>query len=92
MRDGRAAFAPQLKRAQEETVAFTRAEATETDYHLCSSRLPHQFIRTEQQRRFLTAVPTDELYGEEDQTPEAELADLVPIYWKGDFGIHHKAA
>ena len=38
MRDGRAASAPQLKRAQEETVALTRAETTETDYHLCSNR------------------------------------------------------
>ena len=79
MRDGRAASAPQLKRAQEETVELPRAETAETDYHLCSNRLPHQFSRAEQQRRLLTAVPTDELYGEEDQTPEAELADPLPL-------------
>ena len=79
MRSGRVTSAPQLKRAQEETVALTRAETTEADYHLCSNRLPHQFSRAEQQRRFPTAVPAEELYGEEDQTPEAELADPVLI-------------
>ena len=60
-------------------MVLTQAETTETDDHLCRNRLPHQFSRAEQQRRFPTAVPAEELYGEEDQTPEAELADPMPL-------------
>ena len=55
------------------------ALTTETYYHLCSNRLPHQFSRAEQQRRFPTAAPAEKLYGEADQTPAAELADPVPL-------------
>ena len=79
MRDGRATSAPLLKRAQGETVALAQTETTTTDYHICSNKLPHQFSREERQKRFMTAVPTDEPYGETDQTPEAELADPVPL-------------
>ena len=78
MRDGRATSAPLLKRAQGESVALAQTETTTTDYHICSNKLPHQFNKEERRRRFETAVPTDEPYGETDQTPEAELADPIP--------------
>ena len=44
--------------------------------------LPHQFGRAEQQRRFPTAVPAEEVHDEEDQTSEAELADQMPLLEK----------
>ena len=60
-------------------MALTRPETAEADYHLCSNRLPNRFGWAAQQRPLPTAVPAEELYGEEDQTPEAELADPMPL-------------
>ena len=76
MRGERAALAPLLKRAQGDTVALAQTETPTTDYHLYSNKLPHQFSREEQLKRFLTAIPAEEPYGETD---EAELADPVPL-------------
>ena len=44
----------------------------------CSNRLPHQFNPKEVRRCFPAATAAEELSGEEDQNPEAELADPVP--------------
>ena len=65
-----------------------RAETPDGDYHLCANKLPHQFGTAEQQRRFPTATSAEKLYrnGEEDQTPEAELADPMPVLEKRQGG------
>ena len=60
-------------------MALAQTQTTTTDYHICCNRLPHQFNDEERRQRFETAVPTDEPYGETDQTPETELADPVPL-------------
>ena len=83
LREGRAESAPQLKRAQEVTVGHfrqtaTAEEASEAEYHLCSNRLPRQLNPEEIRRCFPAATSAEELGGEEDQSPEAELADPVP--------------
>ena len=85
LREGRAESAPQLKRAQEMTVAHVRlastaeeAPAPKAEYHFCGNRLPHHLNPKEIRRCFLAATAAEELYSEEDQTQEAELTDPVP--------------
>ena len=79
MRGGRAASAPLLKRDQGQPVALAQTQTTTTEYHICCNRLPHQFNDDERRQCFEMATPTDEPYGETDQTQEAELADPVPL-------------
>ena len=59
--------------------AHVQVEVPEADYHLCCNRLAHQYGAVERKRRFPAATAAEELYGEDHQTPEAELADPVPI-------------
>ena len=58
--------------------AHVQDETHEAEYHLCSNRLPHQYGAVEQKRRFPAATAAEEIYVEEDQSPEAELSDPVP--------------
>ena len=60
-------------------MAHTQAESPEADYHLCTHKLSRQSGTAELRRRFPTATADEELDGEDDQTPEAELADPVPL-------------
>ena len=54
------------------------APTPEGEYHFRSDRLPHQLNPKEVRRCFPAATAAEEVYGEEDQTPEAELADPAP--------------
>ena len=55
------------------------AKSPEVDYHLCANKLLHQYGVVERRRRFPVATAVEELYDKEDQTPEAELADSMPL-------------
>ena len=83
--EGRPASAPALKRAPKDTSSSTREPSgtlgcptTETQL-LREGVLPHLQATAEMEEHFPAAVPQEEHYGEEDHTPEAELADPVPL-------------
>ena len=83
--EGRPASAPALKRAPKDTSSSTREPSgtlgcptTETQL-LREGVLPHLQAAAEMEEHFPAAVPQEEHYGEEDHTPEAELADPVPL-------------
>ena len=82
---GRPSSAPALKRAPKsppstatEPSGALGRPTTEAQL-LREGVLPHQQAAAELEEHFPAAVPQEEHYGEEDHTPEAELADPVPL-------------
>ena len=82
------ALAPQLERPRDGMVphTHTQAESLEADDHRCTHKLPRQFGAAELRRRFPNATADETLYGEDGQTPEAELADPVPLLERRQWG------
>ena len=72
--EGRAAAAPSLKKAQTNTTS-TQAMVAAVELSMLPHLLPRDVIEAE----FDKFEAPDEVFGETDVTPEAELADPVPM-------------